>query len=119
MGGNFRRRVRQQIPFWETIQKIPETLRFDGVFPGGNQALELLGIFPGHVQALVVHGTVQIIFRGGIKLPQHLRLPGRQRFRVHGLDIRIGKQGEQLEVLDGPHAGRNRAPLRDQKCPAA
>ena len=60
--------------------------------------------FARHVQALVVHGTIQIIFRGGIELPQHLRLPGRERFRVHGLDIRVGEQSEHLQVLDRAHS---------------
>ena len=102
MSGNFRGRMGQQIPAGKTIEEIPEPVRFHRIFARWNQALELLGIFAREIHALVVHRTIEIIFRGGVKLPQHLRLPGCQRFRIHGFDVRVGEQRQHLEMLDGP-----------------
>ena len=50
-----------------------------------------------------------MIGRADIELPDIFRLPGREGFRVHGLDIGIGEQAEHLQPLRRSHFFRELA----------
>ena len=61
-----------------------------------------------HSHALVVHAAVQIAGRGQIQPPQVLRLPRRQRVRMHRLNVRVGEQRQHAQRLQRLHLPRER-----------
>ena len=51
----------------------------------------------------LVDAAQQIIGGADIELPDVFRLPGRQRFRVHGFDVGIGEQAKHFQPLGRFH----------------
>ena len=58
---------------------------------------------------LVVHAAVQVVRCRQVQPPQVLRLPRRQRIRMHRRNVRIGKQRQHPQRLGGLHLARKRA----------
>src|ERR1700688_3382988 len=53
-----------------------------------------------------IHAAVEKLGRADVELPEILRFPGRERFRIHGLDVRVCKQAEHLQKFRAADALR-------------
>ena len=52
------------------------------------------------MQAIAIQAAAQVICGCHKQLPQHFRFPRRKRFRVHGVDVRVGKQAQALQPFE-------------------
>src|SRR5207245_10962008 len=88
--GNLLRQSRRDVALRKAFEKRAELLRRRAVGDERADALELRALAPGRVKALVVEVAGQHIGGGDVELPQHLRLPGRQSFRVDRVHFQVG-----------------------------
>ena len=65
--------------------------------PGGHRRLRR-GI-AGARKALFVETARQVIRGRGVKLPEHFRLPRRQRLRINGLDVCVSQERQHFQPL--------------------
>ena len=90
----------------ETPAETPPPRRF---LPGSSAATRVHQLL-AHARAhpLVVHAAVQVVRRSQIQPPQVLRLPRRQRVRMHRLNVGVGKQRQHAQRLRRLHLARER-----------
>src|SRR5713101_6744356 len=68
------------------------------------------------VQPVAIQRPAEVIRSGYEKLPQHFRLPRRQRFGIHGVNVRISQQAQSLKPFlrcDGLCKSRNGCRVED------
>src|SRR6516165_377757 len=94
MLGNFRSGMNREVAPWESFEEALN-LRIVGVAGCNAYSLQQRS-FIGCMQTIAIHGPAEEVGCRYEQLPQHLRLPRRERFRVDRVNIRIGHQAEPL-----------------------
>ena len=102
--GDLRRRMHGQIPSRESFQE-PLDL-FEGCLASKRLHPLQHWNFIGCVQPVAIQRPAEVVRSRHKKLPQHFRFPRRQRFRIHGMNVRVGQQAQSFQSLLRPHGLR-------------
>ena len=107
-----------QVALGQAFKELPQGV----VLGGGNhgaEAVEQGGVNGGAVADLVDR-AVHEVGGGHVELPEVFGLPGSEGFRVDGLDVGEGHEGEHLEELwDCRFCRRSRARFQGRRCRGA
>src|ERR1039457_4066307 len=105
----FSRGMHQQIPLRKSLQNLLELAAGDRC-----QRPQPRQLFIIHIcMHPLVGAAVQVILGPHVELPNVLRLPRRQRLRIHRLDVGISQQAQHLQALRRSHfVGKCRHRLR-------
>src|SRR5579862_2718862 len=92
---NFRCRMHREIPPGESFEEALDLCSVRGACLNPHSLQQKY--FVRGMQAIAVECMAKVIRRSHEKLPQHLRLPRGQSFRVYGVNVRIRKQAKSLQ----------------------
>ena len=99
--------MHRQVPPWESIKETFD-LGFRGWLQLSCRTCSAKKRFVGRMQTIAIERAAEVIRRGHEQLPQHFRLPRRQRLRVHGMNVRVRQQAQSLQSFLRAHGLRKR-----------